>query len=99
MAFVKLVLLPVPSDLKPALGYEARVFVASDTVLRVSATLQGELGAQAIDGLSVQPQGDAVSGFVRTMPDPGDALRLAVDAAEPADTGLIYVVPDEPPIV
>lgn len=96
MAFVKMVVLPVPGDLRPVLGYEARVFAASDATLRANAQLAGTLGAQAIDGLEVQGLGSSISGYIRVMPQAGDTLSVAVDSEEPVNTGLSFAPGDEP---
>jgi hypothetical protein len=91
-----MVVLPVPGDLQPVMGYAARVFAASDATLRADAHLAGQLGAQAIDGLEVQALGASISGYVRTMPQPGDTLRMAVDSSEPVETGLSFAPGDDP---
>jgi hypothetical protein len=90
MAFTHFVVVELPPELKASTLYAARVFAASDTALRPNASIIGHLGAQAIDGLAVQPLSASVSGFVKQMPQDGDALRIGVDQAEDDETGLKY---------
>jgi hypothetical protein len=98
MAFVKLVVLPVPEGLRLQLDYAARIFAASDTQLRNHATVIGKLGDQPIDGLEVQGFGTSVSGFVKQMPQVGDELSLAVDNAELDAIGLKFTGIEDGPI-
>jgi hypothetical protein len=99
MALTRLVVLPVPEELRPLLDYEARIFVGSDVVLRQYANAAAKLGDQAVDGFHVQSPGESLSGYVKQMPQVGDELRVALDSSELEDTGLTYQEPDSGPIV
>jgi hypothetical protein len=99
MVFTKLVVLPVPDALKTQIDYEARVFVASDTTIKDYETVRGVIGAQAIDGLEVQSFGKSLSGYVRDMPEVGEALRIAVGSDDLTETGLSVEFQTDDPIV
>lgn len=102
MAMTRLVVLAVPEELRSMLDYEARVFVGSDVVLHVNANVAAMLGDQAVDGLEVQMLGDSLSGYVKSMPQVGDELRIALNSGEFVGTGLTFQrEPSEPsgPIV
>jgi hypothetical protein len=99
MAITKLIVLPVPDELRPMLDYAARIFVGSDATLRPTASAAAKLGTQAVDGFHVQSPGGSLSGYVKQMPQIGDALRVALDSPELVDTGLTYQEPDSGPVI
>jgi hypothetical protein len=98
MAFTVLIVVPVPSDIRPALGYAARVFAGSDETLPMSAAVVGTLGGQSIEGLQVEGLGSSVSGYLATMPEVGDELSLGVNDPEPVATGLTFEGEGDGPI-
>jgi len=99
MSLTTLIVLPVPGELRPLLDYAARIFVGSDVLLRQYANVAAKLGNQDVDGLGVEALGESLSGYVKVMPQVGDALRVAIDDSELVDTGLTYQLPDPGPNV
>lgn len=99
MAMTRLIVLPVPDALRPTLDYEARIFVGSDVTLRPTANAAAKLGAQVVDGFHVQSLGGSLSGYVKQMPQVGDALHVALDSPELVDTGLTYQESDGGPVI
>jgi hypothetical protein len=99
MAMTRLVVLAVPEELRPTLDYEARVFVGSDVVLHVNSNVAAMLGEQAVDGFEVQMLGDSLSGYVKSMPQAGDELRIALNSGEFVSTGLTFQPEPSGPIV
>lgn len=99
MALVKLVVLPVPQELRDVLDYEARILVASDELLDECASGAARLGAQDVDGFQAESLRSSFSGFVKQMPQEGDELRVALDSDEFIPTGLTYQVPVDGPNV
>jgi hypothetical protein len=98
MAFSHLIVLEVPADLKPLLGRNARILVASDEPLPEHLVVSGKVGNQDIEVLEVQPIGSGLSGYVADLPQEGDALMLKVGDGDLVDTGLTVSFGDSGPV-